>query len=352
MEAAANGKKKRLTPGIVLGRVFCVLLVTLLLLLLFLYGVLFLLCRGPSPAARELFVLSTHETSAIGFLPRLILSAEEIDAIEASRVQTPGESTDSSLVTVQTAPAGPEPDAWGYTDEDGDGLILVPVAGESFTGHMLIVLDPSRVVLGCMPDRFYDRGYTLEELVQEFGAVAGINGGGFEDPNGLGDGSVPDHAVVMNGEIFMPGKGTGYGFVGIDDQYILHVGLESVQDLVDRHILQGTGYGQVLVVNGQSADPNTLLSGLNPRTAIGQRSDGAILMLVIAGRQPNSLGATYADEAELMLRFGAQNACNLDGGTSSLLWFKGEYLNNSATVVGIRRIPTSFLVLPEGRGAP
>ena len=62
--------------------------------------------------------------------------------------------------------------------------------------------------------------------------------------------------------------------------------------------------------------------------------------------------ATYADEAELMLRFGAVNACNLDGGTSSLLWFDGGYLNNSATVVGIRRIPTSFLVLPEGRDLP
>ena len=351
MEPQAEKKKSGVLPR-VLGRVLLFLLVTVLLLAAFLYGVLFLLCRGPSPAARELFVLSTHETSAIGFLPRLILSQAEIDAIESARVQTVSESTDSSMVSVQAAPDRAEADAWGYADEDGDGLILVPVAGESFTGHMLIVLDPSRVVLGCMPEHFYDRGYTLDELVQEFGAVAGINGGGFEDPNGLGDGSAPDRAVVMNGEIYLPGKGTGYGFVGIDDRYILHVGLESVEDLQSKHIQQGTGYGPILVVNGKEADPQTLLSGYNPRTAIGQRSDGAILLLVIAGRQPNSLGATYADEAELMLRFGAVNACNLDGGTSSLLWFDGGYLNNSATVVGIRRIPTSFLVLPEGRDLP
>ena len=95
-------------------------------------------------------------------------------------------------------------------------------------------------------------------------------------------------------------------------------------------------------------DPDKLASGLNPRTAIGQRSDGAILLLVIDGRQPNSLGATYLDEAEIMLRFGAVNACNLDGGSSSLLWFRGEYINNNASVIGIRPIPTSFVVLEEG----
>lgn len=343
--------KQKIGPLRLLLRLLAVLLVTVLMLALFVYGVMWLLCRGPSPAARDLFVLSTHETSAIGFLPELVLSREEIDAIEARRLSAAAEKTDSSLITVQTAPEGPQADAWGYRDEDGDGLILVPVTGESFTGHMLIVLDPSRVVLGCRPESFFDRGYTLEEFVDYFGAVAGINGGGFEDPNGMGDGSTPDHAVVMNGEVYLSARGPGYGFVGIDDQYILHVGLDSSEQLLDKHIQQGTGYGPVLVVNGQSADPDTLLSGLNPRTAIGQRSDGAILMLVIAGRQPNSLGATYLDEARLMLRFGAVNACNLDGGTSSLLWYDGGYLNNSATVVGIRRIPTSFLVLPEGRAS-
>ena len=75
----------------------------------------------------------------------------------------------------------------------------------------------------------------------------------------------------------------------------------------------------------------------------------AILMLVIEGRQPSRLGASYVDEAELMLRFGAVNACNLDGGSSTMMWFNGEYINNSASVIGIRPIPTSFIVLKEGR---
>ena len=333
-----------------LGRLLIVLLSTALLFVGFLYGVMYLLCKGPSPTARELFVLSTSETSAIGFLPRLFLSDGEMDAILSKPADTVLQNTDTALISVsQQQPEDKKlPDAWGFVDEDEDGLIYVPVAGESFVGHMLIVLDPSRVIVGCVPESFYQRGYTLEQLVGTFDAVAGINGGDFEDPNGTGNGSTPQHAVVFKGEIYMGGNGTGNGFAGLDVDGVLHVGSFSSAELREKNIQYGTSYGPVLVVNGEIPDPDSLHSGVNPRTAIGQRPDGAILMLVIVGRQPNSLGATYLDEAELMLRFGAINATNLDGGSSSLMWLYDGYVNAPATIVGIRPIPTSFLVLKEG----
>ena len=113
-------------------------------------------------------------------------------------------------------------------------------------------------------------------------------------------------------------------------------------------IQYGVSFGPVLVANGESVLPENTASGLNPRTAIGQRSDGAMLLLVIDGRQVVSLGATLQDLAEIMLKFGAVNACNLDGGSSSLMWFQGDYINNCASVIGIRPVPTTFLVLKEG----
>jgi exopolysaccharide biosynthesis protein len=213
---------------------------------------------------------------------------------------------------------------------------------------MMIVLDPSRVVLGCNPATIGGRGYTVAEYVNMFDAVAGINGGGFDDPNGKGNGGMPDSAIVYDGQIYCAGKGIGPGFVGIDENNILHVGFTSLEELTTRKIRDGCGYGPILVSNGKSMDAEMLVSGLNPRTAIGQRKDGAILLLVIDGRQPNSIGATYQDEADIMLRFGAVNAMNLDGGSSSLMWFEGEYINNNASVIGIRPIPTSFMVLKEG----
>jgi len=334
--------------GQIVRRVLCVLLVTLLLLCGFLYGVMYVVCRGPSPTARNLFVLSVRETSAIGFLARLYFSEEEIAAIEARQTEAV-EASDASLITVAQRGADEEPtaDDWGYIDEDGDGLILVPVSGESYNGFMLIVLDPRRVTLGFSPEDLGTRGYTVAQFGEKYGAVAAINGGGFYDPGGMGNGSIPEHVVVKDGVIYCAEQGMGNDFSGLDEQGILHVGLRSLEEIQNRHILQGCGYGPVLVVNGLPTSDETLTSGLNPRTAIGQRSDGAILLLVIDGRRATSLGASYRDVAEQMLAFGAVNATNLDGGSSSLMWMDGEYLNNTAAVIGVREIPTAFLVMPE-----
>ena len=331
-----------------LRRILCVLLVTLLLVCGFLYGVMYVVCKGPSETARDLFVRSVRETSAIGFLARLYFSEEEIAEIESSQKDAV-EATDASLIAI-AAPdeteEGPRTDAWGYADEDGDGLILVPVSGESYTGYMLIVLDPMRVELGFSPEDMGRRGYTVAEFGEKFGAVAAINGGGFYDPGGMGDGSIPEHLVVKDGVIYAEELGVGEGFVGLDSKGILHVGLETVADIRDKDIQHGCGYGPVLVANGQMMTEGMLVSGLNPRTAIGQRSDGAILMLVIDGRRATSLGASYRDLAEQMVAFGAMNASKLDGGSSSLMWLDGKYQNNTAAVIGVREIPTSFLVMP------
>ncbi len=242
----------------------------------------------------------------------------------------------------------PQPDAWGYVDEDGDGLILVPIRGK-FMGYMLIVLDPSRVVLGCDPATLGGVGHELGFYVDRAGAVAGVNGGGFADPGGMGNGGMPDTVIAAGGQYYFSGSGTGRGFAGIDDRYVLHVGLSSITELNELHIQEGCGYGPVLIRDGQLNAPERLQSGTNPRTAIGQRSDGAILLLTVEGRQPSRLGCSFQDEAELMLRFGAVNACNMDGGTSSMMWYEGEYINNRAHVVNIRPIPTAWIVLPEGR---
>ncbi len=330
------------------GRLLCWLLVTVLLLTAGLYGVMYILAKGPSPTARDRFVLSVRETSAIGFLANLYLSAEEIAEIESGKNTEIFEEMDTSLITISSEPVHSQADAWGFVDEDGDGIILDEVKGQGYSGYMMIVLDPSRVIMGSVPESFYRRGYTIEEMVQHFDAVAGTNAGGFEDENGMGNGSEPDTAVVYKGQIYFGEKGTGLGFVGFDDQHILHVGLVGSQALADAGIQYGCSFGPVLVHNGEGVDPESLASGINPRTAIGQRSDGAVLMLVIDGRQVISLGATYSDLMEIMLRYGAVNACNLDGGSSSLMYYNGKYVNNSASVIGIRPVPSSFIVLKEG----
>lgn len=333
----------------VVGRVGAIFLLIFLWLVVTLYGVMLVLAKGPSPTARNMFVCSVQETSAVGFLARLFFSQAQIDAITGADAELIYEEMDTSLIVLsQQEQSGVTEDAWGLQDEDGDGIILETITGESYSGYMMVVLDPSRVILGTDPASYGRRGYTVESWVQRFDAVAGINAGGFHDPNGQGNGSIPDTLVAFEGEIYgSDTRGCREGFAGFDSEHILHVGEFTREEMVQRDIQYGVGFGPVLVVNGQMVDPALLQSGVNPRTAIGQRSDGAVLLLVIDGRQVTSLGATYQDIAELFISYGAVNACNLDGGSSSLMWYDGRYINTCASVLGVRPVPTAFLVLTE-----
>lgn len=341
-------RKRRGRVGRAISRTLLVILETLLLLVGALYGVMYAVAKGPSPTASKLFVNSVRETSAIGFLADLFFSEDEIKAMMSSGEITEYVPTDKNLISIDT---GSEPqnggaDAYGLVDDDGDGIIIEPVTGEGYSGYMMVVLDPSRVILATCPDKYGSEGYSVEEYVKMFDAVAGINGGAFEDGGGMGNGSTPRGLVVYEGTQYY-GPGVEMGFAGIDAEHILNVGCRSAADAAAANIQYGASYGPVLVSNGQMMDESMLAGGLNPRTAIGQRADGAMLLLVIDGRQVISLGATYYDLAEVMMSFGAVNAVNLDGGSSSLMWFEDDYVNNCASVVGIRDIPTAFVVLKK-----
>ena len=341
-----------------LGKLFLFVLETALLLVIALYGVMFVLAKGPSPTARDLFVMSVRETSAVGWLANIYFTDEEIARIENRKDVEEYIETDTSLIQIpkETQPVqgeeqpenqGPQPDAWGLIDEDGDGIILEEVKGEGYSGYMMVVLDPSRVIVGSVPESYGARGYTVEQMVQRFDAVAGTNAGGFYDPDGTGNGSIPDTLVVYEGEVYYAGNGTRKGFVGIDSNHILHVANKITEkEIKEKDIRYGVCFGPVLIANGEPCDIN--VSGVNPRTAIGQRSDGAMLLLVIDGRQVISMGATMQDLVDIMMNYGAVNACNLDGGSSTLMWFQGDYVNNCASVIGIRPVPTAILVLKEG----
>ena len=343
---------RRILSGV--GKVAFFLVETVLLLVIALYGVMYVLAKGPSPTARNLFVMSVRETSAIGFLADIFLTEEEIAEIEAGREVEEYAQTDTSLITIakpeeDASQTGPVADEWGLIDEDGDGIIVEAVKGEGYSGYMMVVLDPSRVIMGSIPKSYGVRGYTVADMVEKFDAVAGINAGGFVDPDGTGNGSIPDSLVVFEGETYYAGYGTRQGFVGLDTDHILHVGKLTAEEIRQRNIEYGVSFGPVLISNGEVALPESSTSGLNPRTAIGQRSDGAILLLVIDGRQVISIGASLWDLVDIFQKYGAVNACNLDGGSSTLMWYQGDYINNCASVIGIRPVPTTFLVLKEGR---
>jgi exopolysaccharide biosynthesis protein len=203
---------------------------------------------------------------------------------------------------------------------------------------MIKVLDPSRVFLSSS-----NIGATLADQCMANNALGGINAGAFQDEAGGGSGNMPDGLTVINGQML----NVGYGYdpiAGLTDDGILVVGYCTPEYVVEHNIHNCVSFGPVLITNGVPEDLSRISSGLNPRTAIGQRRDGCILMLVIDGRQVHSFGATYRDIQSIMLEYGAVNAVNLDGGSSTTMWYNGSYVNSCSSANGIARpIPNAFL---------
>ena len=209
----------------------------------------------------------------------------------------------------------------------------------------MIVSDPSRVFLGVTNEYFNGGGKRIDDLAAKYDAVGGINASGFKDENGMGNGGSPIGMVISEGKLLR--STSSHTIAAFDENHILHVGKFTKEDVEKLGLRDGAGWGPALVVNGEPAETPVNTTGLNPRTAIGQRADGAVLMLVIDGRHPNSMGATYSDLIEVMVRYGAVNACNMDGGTSSTLLYEGERLSHTTTLNSCRSIPTAFLIRRE-----
>ena len=132
--------------------------------------------------------------------------------------------------------------------------------------------------------------------------------------------------------------------IAFDDQDRLLVGRMSGKEAKEKHVRDAISYGPAFIVNGEPLEVSGTGGGLNPRTVIGQRADGAVLLLAIDGRQTHSLGASFKDCIDVMMEYGAINAANLDGGSSTMMVYKGETVNSCASMYGSRRLPTAIIV--------
>lgn len=320
------------------GKLFLWVFVTLALLTAGFLVMIYMVSRGPSEQIRNLFVTSVRETSAAGFLADIFLSEQEVQEIVAANVVEVGEiNTDTDLFTFTEEP--------GNTDEESPDIEILDVRGALYKGKMMIVKDPSRVKVGICDE--FDKnkaGLTLLEIIDKYDAVAGVNGGRYNDDNGFGKGGQPEGIVFSEGKLVYGELDKTYNIYGFDKNNVFICGKMTGQEAVDKGFRDAVTFGPALVVNGKAVSTTGTGGGLNPRTAIGQRADGAVLLLVIEGRQTSSLGATYLDLIEIMLDFGAVNAANLDGGMSSSMAYEGEEILNNCSIKGARDMPTAFVV--------
>lgn len=358
----------------IVGGFFLYLITTLAVLFVGLYGGLKIAVDGPSDHFRQIFITSLMESSAGPIAARMVLTDDQINEILANNTTIEFDQvTDPALVSVMreeaeaaaAAAAQAGIDAETNLDPDGDGIEIHEISGPMYHGMMMIVYDPSRVICATIDNYTHSgAGMTLQQLIEKYGAVAGINGGQYEDESGLGIGGWPV-GVVMSQGVLRADNADEFYEAGTDENgdpiYETRTALPTVGFTQDDILVVGTfgggyaesiglrdavSFGPALIVNGVAANYSGVGGGLNPRTAIGQRADGAVLMLCIEGRRSTSMGATMADLIDIMVEYGAVNAFNLDGGMSSSMVYNGEEIVDNANIRGDRAIPTAWVVLP------
>ena len=340
--------------GRFVGRFFVWFGITFVIILVGLFVFFYYVNKGPSPRFRDLFVASAKESSVGGVIADIYLSEEQIEEILAQNKTIEFEEvTNTSLVninTVKNSEANPNTEAEEVgseeevLDPDGDGIDIFDVHGDTYRGKMMVVYDPSRVKVATLSYYDYDApGMTLSDFVKKYDCVAGINGGKYDDEIGMGTGGMPEGVVFSEGKLCFGDPNGTYDIYGFTNENVLVVGRMNVGYAQSIGVRDAVSFGPALIVNGKSAKYSGSGSGLNPRTAIGQRENGDVLLLVIEGRQPGSLGASMSDLIDIMEEYGAVNAANLDGGMSSSMVYNGEDVVSSCTL-GSRAMPTAFVV--------
>lgn len=227
-------------------------------------------------------------------------------------------------------------------------------SNHKYKGYLVAIYDPSKVKLGVSKgagttDSSY--GQILSTISKNNKALVAINAGGFYDPYWRSNGGIPHGAVIKDGQIlseFRRGDVSG-GLIGFNYNNELVLKRMTAEEAIYSGIRDAVDWGPYLIVNGKNQYSHINYgTWATSRTVIGQRKDGIVLFLVIdGGKQPGSYGASYADAAKIMERYGAVNAANLDGGTSTALVENHQYVNNpwNGSKRTIRSLPNAWIVV-------
>ena len=359
-EPSAPAPKKKKKGSGLLGRIirrfFLVVFTVIILAVAALCLVMNLVFNGPSPAARKILTMSLTEASATKWVPGLFLDEQTVAAIRKNvDAELPDEVTDTSQVVIQTGSLASTDEWAGYPD----GIYVEDIQGKTFNAHIMIIRDPSQVYMATSTSGNFSRnvpGKRITEVIETEGAIAAVNAGAFFDNGTAGPevGSTPEGLVIAGGQVrWNSGKAPEEGFVGFNEDNIMIVAKTmTAEKAMELKIRDGCCFGPVLIMNGEvSMEAYNSASGYNPRTALGQRADGAVIFLCIDGRQAGSIGGTYADIIDIMLEYGAVNACTMDGGSSSVMLYRDTY-GRYGEAGQVRMMNTYSVIQAEPRKMP
>ncbi len=343
--------------------VFCVTALSLVVAAALAFYIVIVL--GASKTLQETWICSAMHTYTHQYLATWFFSDEKIsEVLEKNKVDDSGYNSVPVFeeISEDVLPEEEEEilsvdmsrlyETEGYR-ELSEGVWLKDVEGTSgyspWVGYVMLIEDPKRIRIVDTPAQF-DHGWTVMQMVESVGGVAGINGGGFNDgPNYDSNGGSPAGILIEEGVLINPSIESGgvynlIGFDGIGNFILKHT---TAADAVNMGIKNAVSFSPYIVVNGEGMIKNgTGGWGISPRTGIGQRASGEVIFVVIDGRQVGySIGSDLDGLQRIMLEEGCINGAMMDGGSSTAMVHGGEYINRPS--LGHERwINNSWVVMP------
>ena len=225
-----------------------------------------------------------------------------------------------------------------------NNLLIIGVKGSGYKGKMAIVKESEQIIMA-KSKSLGSFGQEIDSFCSDNDAILGINASGFVDPKGESFGSQVKGCLVIDGVDYgSHHEEPAWKYFGVkdkDERMYISAFTEGMQS----DYRWAMEFYPGLIIDGESVVDGTYGMGIQPRTTIGQTKDGSMLLLVVDGRQTHSIGCTVADCADIMLRYKAYQGMNLDGGSSSVMYYKGQFITSSSSVTGRGRyMPNAILV--------
>ena len=315
------------------------------------------LLYGPYPNFREWLITTAMTTMRHQYLAKWFYSQKTIDVVlKNNYVKSVDEDTDLNAITFvdYSKSKGMYKNKYEkeiLSHEDGEKYKLININSDGMRGYLVAIYDASKVKVGTATN-LNVKGEMLTTIAKNNKAIVAMNASGFNDPGYMGNGSKPHGVVIQNGKVVsnngnVPVSGGVLGFTK-DNKFIMKK--MTAQQALEKGIRDAVEFGPFLIVNGT---PSFIKGnggwGTAPRSAIGQRQDGIVLFLVMDGRDyaHGIDGVGMVELTEILMKYGAYNAANLDGGTSSGLVINNQLINkpvNGSGQKSTRAIPDAWIV--------
>jgi len=293
----------------------------------------FIMVYGPYDKIRVFWITTAMETMNHKYLAHIFYSNETIEkTLRENYYVALDDDTDPSKVTIGVIE---ERDSYEsiYEEQilsrDEDALYkLIEFKYNEFDCYLVAIYDPTRVHAVAINN--LNKGKILTDIARDNEAIVAINGGGYSWTTYLPKGFIVSDGVFK----YAASSSKKYATGGFNQDGVLLVGSYNKQQLIDKNITQALSFGPVLISNGVPIKiVGTGGSGMNPRTVLAQRKDGIVLFLVVNGYGQNlswkGRGGVYLNDLLVILkRYGAYNAINMDGGSSTTMVIDGKLINS------------------------